>query len=109
MCGVWYPKSPLRLLAGWVAGSLDANASENGIPYVGRAVMPDQLHVFVRVRPAQVAGLFMGRTSQMMQAECWWLRRPQVLGSKPYLAGLIGYVSEQIVRRHIEHQRRLTA
>lgn len=109
---VWCPKYRKRVLVGQVAirldELLDEIAADNDWQIVAREVMPDHVHIFVRVRPpdspAEVARCFKGRTSRVLRAECAWLGRHRVLWSKSYFAASVGYVSEQTVRRYIEHQ-----
>ena len=109
---VWCPKYRRRLLGGRVAarlnGLLDEIAVDNDWEIVAREVMPDHVHVFVRVRPtgspAEVARRFKGRTSRVLRAELAWLGARRALWSKSYFAASIGYVSETTVRRYIEHQ-----
>jgi putative transposase len=109
---VWCPKHRRRLLVGRVAARLnellDEIAFDNAWEIVAREVMPDHVHIFVRVRPtdspAEVARRFMGRASRVLRAEFAWLGRKKVLWSKSYFAASVGYVSEQTVRRYIEHQ-----
>jgi len=109
---VWCPKYRGRLLGGRVAlclnELLDEIAGENDWQIVAREVMPDHVHIFVRVRPtdspAEVAAKFKGRTSRVLRAEFAWLERRRVLWSKSYFAASVGYVSKATVRRYIEHQ-----
>jgi len=87
---------------------LDEIAADNDWQIVARDVMPDHVHIFVRVRPtdspAEVARKVKGRTSRVLRAELAWLGRRRVLWSKSYFAASVGYVSEATVRRYIEHQ-----
>jgi putative transposase len=109
---VWCPKYRRRLLGGGVAARLnellDEIAFDNGWAIVAREVMPDHVHIVVRVRPtdslAEVARRFKGRTSRLLRAEFAWLGGKNVLWSTSYLAASVGYVSEQTVPRCIEHQ-----
>lgn len=109
---VWCPKYRTRVLGGRVAFRLnellDEIAAENDWQIVAREVMPDHVHIFVRVRPtdspAEVARRFKGRTSRVLGAEFAWLGRRRVLWSKSYFAASVGYVSESTVRRYIDHQ-----
>ncbi len=109
---VWCPKYRHRLLGGRVAlglnAVLDQVAAENAWVIVAREVMPDHVHLFVRVRtkdsPAEVVRRFKGRSSRVLRAQFPWLRRRKVLWSKSYFAASVGYVSETTVRRYIEHQ-----
>lgn len=109
---VWCPKYRRRILGGRVAarlnGLLEEIADDHGWEIVASEVMPDHLHIFVRVRatdsPAEVVRAFKGRTSRALRAEFPWLGRKRVLWSKSYFAASVGYVSESTVRRYIEHQ-----
>lgn len=109
---VWCPKYRKRLLGERVAvrlnGLLEEIADDHGWEIVASEVMPDHLHIFVRVRatdsPAEVVRAFKGRTSRALRAEFPWLGRKRVLWSKSYFAASVGYVSESTVRRYIEHQ-----
>ena len=108
---VWSPKYRRRLLGSRVAVRLlellDQIAGEHGWEIVAREVMPDHVHIFVRVRPtdspSEVVRLFRGRTSRVLRAEFPWLGRKAVLWSSSYFAASVGYVSEQAVGRYIEH------
>jgi putative transposase len=109
---VWCPKYRRQILRGRVAARLDQLlteiAAERGWNIVAKEVMPDHVHVFVRVgpsdSPAEVARQFKGRTSQVLRSEFPWLARQRVLWSKSYFAASVGYVSESTVRHYIEHQ-----
>jgi putative transposase len=109
---VWCPKYRRPLLGGRVAARLDELFDEiaagNGWQIVAREVMPDHVHIFVRVgptdSPAEVARRFKGRTWRVLRGEFAWLGRKKVLWSKSYFAASVGYVSEATVRRCIEHQ-----
>jgi putative transposase len=87
---------------------LDQIAVGDDWQIVASEVMPDHVHIFVRVRPtdwpAEVARRFKGRTSRVLRAEFAWLGHRRVLWSKSYFAASVGYVSEATVRRYIEHR-----
>ncbi len=109
MCCARYRR---RLLGGRVAVRLnellDEVAAENDWQIVAREVMPDHVHIFVRVRPtdspAEVARRFKGRTSRVLRCEFPWLGHKAVLWLKSYFVASVGYVSESTVQRCIEHQ-----
>jgi putative transposase len=79
---VWCPKYRRRVLGGRVARRLDELieriAGERGWQIVAHEVMPDHVHLFVRVGPADAPAA--------------------------YFAASVSYVSETTVRRDIEHQ-----
>ena len=110
---VWCPKYRRRVLGGRVARRLDELivqvADEHGWQIVAREVMPDHVHLFVRVgptdTPAAVVRAFKGRSSRVLRQEFPHLRTfAKVLWSPAYFAASVGYVSEATVRRYIEHQ-----
>jgi putative transposase len=110
---VWCPKYRPHDLRGRAAVRwgelLEQIAGEHGREIVAKEVMPDHVHVFVRVgptdAPAAVVRAFKGRTARALRAEYPHLRRfAKVLWSPSYFAALVGYVSESTVRRYIEHQ-----
>lgn len=110
---VWCPKYRRRVLGGRVAARcselLNQVAAEHGWEIVAAEVMPDRVHVFVRVgptdAPAAVVRAFKGRTARVLRQEFLYLRRfAKVLWSPSYFAASVGYVSESTVRRYIEHQ-----
>jgi putative transposase len=67
--------------------------------FVAKEVMPDHVHLLVRVGPADapaaVARAFKGRTARVLRGEFPYLRnRAKVLWSSPYFAASVGCVSE---------------
>ncbi len=110
---VWCPKYRRRVLGGRVAARcgelVEQIAAKHGWEIVGKEVMPDHVHLFVRVgstdAPAAVVRAFRGRTARVLRAEFLYLRRfAKVLWAPWYFAASVGYVSESTVRRCIEHQ-----
>jgi putative transposase len=110
---VWCPKYRRRILGGRVARRLsellEQIADEHGWQIVAKEVIPDHVHLFVRVgptdAPAQVVRAFKGRTARVLRCEFPYLRNhAKVLWSPSYFAASVGYVSELMVRRDIEHQ-----
>lgn len=110
---VWCPKYRRRILSGRVAVRcgelLEQIAAERGWEIVAQEVMPDHVHLFVRVgptdAPASVVRAFKGHTARVLREEFPYLRRfAKVLWSPSYFAASFDYVSESTVRRYIEHQ-----
>ena len=110
---VWWPKYRRRGLGGRVARRLgellEQIAAECGWQIVAKEVMPDHVHLLVRVgptdAPAAVVRVFKRRTARVLRQEFPQLRRfAKVLWSPSYFAASVGYVSESTVRRYIEHQ-----
>jgi putative transposase len=108
---VWCPKYRRRILGGRVARRcgelLGQIADEHGRRIVAKEVMPDHVHLFVRVGPsdasAAVVRAFKGRSARVLRQEFPHLRNhAKVLWSPWYFAASVGYVSESAVRRYIE-------
>ncbi len=110
---VWCSTYRRRVLGGRVAARcgelLEQIAAEHEWEIVAKEVMPDRVHLFVRVgptdAPAAVVRAFEGRTARVLREEFSYLRQfAKVLWSPSYFAAWVGYVSESTVRRYIEHQ-----
>jgi putative transposase len=96
---VWCPKYRRRVLGGRVARRLDellnAIADQHGWQIVAHEVMPDHVHLFVRVGPTDVPGAvvraFKGRTARVLRQEFPHLRNfAKVLWSPAYFAASVG-------------------
>jgi putative transposase len=110
---VWCPKYRRRILGGAVATRcaelVELIASEHNWEIVAKEVMPDHVHLLVRVgptgAPAVVVRAFKGRTARVRRAEFAYLRRfATVLWSPSYLVAWVGYVWELTVGRYVGHQ-----
>lgn len=110
---VWWLKYRRRVLSGRVAARcrqlLGQIADDHGGEIVVNEVMPDHVHLFVRVgatdAAAAVVRAFKGRAAGVLRAEFRYLRGlAKVLLSPSYVAASVGYVSESTVRRYLEHQ-----
>jgi putative transposase len=104
---VWCPKYRRRILGGRVARRLgellEQIADEHGWQIVANEVMPDHVHLFVRVGPtdaqAAVVRGFTGRTARVLCQEFPHLRNhAKVLWSPSYFAASVGYVWESTLR-----------
>ena len=107
------PEYRWRVLGGRVAARcgelLEQIAAEHGWEAVAREVIPDDVHLFVRVGPTDasvaVVRALGGRTARLLRAEFPYLRRfARVLRSPSYFAASVGCVSQSTVRRYSEHQ-----
>ena len=110
---VWRPKCRRRIAGGRVARGcgelLGRIGGEQGWRIVAKDVMPDHVHLFVRVgptdAPAAVVRAFKRRTARVLREEFPRLRYcAKVLWSLVCFAASVGYVSETTVRRDIQHQ-----
>lgn len=109
----WCPKYCRRILGGRVVDRLGVGlgqvADEHGWQIVATEVVPDHVHLFVRVgpsvAPASVVRAFRGRTARVLRHEFPYLpNHAKVLWPPSYCAASVGYVSESAVRRYVEHQ-----
>ena len=98
----WPGCSPLRELPGEIAG-------EHGWEIVAKEVMPDHVHLFVRVgptdapAPAPVVRALRGRTARVLRQEFRYVGRlARVLWSRSCFAASVGCVWGSMVRRYIE-------
>jgi putative transposase len=92
---VWCPKYRRRVLG--------------GRHIVVREVMPDRVHLPVRVGPADAPGAavraFTHHTARLLPHEFSQHGRfAKVLWSSSYFAASVGYVSESTMRSHIGHR-----
>jgi REP-associated tyrosine transposase len=110
---VWCPRYRGRIVGGRVAARcgerLEQVAGGHGGEIVATAVMPDHVHVFVRVgptgAPARVVRVFTGRTARVLGAGFRYLRRfATVLWSSLYVVASVGCVWGSTVRGDLEHQ-----
>jgi putative transposase len=102
-----------RVLGGRVARRcdelLEQIAAEHGWQIVAKEVMPDHVHLFVRVgpteAPAAAVRAFKACTARVLRQGFPYLRRlAPVVWSPSYFAASIGYVWESTVRDYLEHQ-----
>jgi putative transposase len=92
---VWCPRYRRRILGGRVAARcgelLEQIADQRRGQIVAKEIMPDHVHLFVRVGPADapaaVVRAFKGRTARVLRAKLGRLRRhANVLWSPSYFA-----------------------
>ena len=103
------PAASFGRVAGGLDDLLEQIADEHGGQIVAHEVMPDHVHLFVRVgpsdAPAAVVRALKGRTARVLRQEFPYLRNiATVLWSPAYLAASVGSVAETTARRSIEQQ-----
>ncbi len=110
---VWCPKYRRRILGGRFARRLDQLleqiATEHGWQIVAKEVMPDHVHMFVRVGPTERPRRRCGHSRAAQHGSCAKSSRTcagfaKVLWSPSYFGASVGCVSESTVRRCIEQQ-----
>jgi putative transposase len=86
----------------------DEGADEHGWQIVAREMIPEQVLLFVAVRVpdscVRMVRAVEGRTSWTRGQQFAWAARRQTLRSKSSFAASVGYLSEQWLRRSIEHR-----
>ena len=110
---VWCPKYRKNVLYGVVKDRLveliDAKCAEQGWTCEALEVMPDHVHLFVRVdpktSPARIAHQIKGSTSHALRVEFPHLRsKLPTLWSKSYFVASVGRVAEDTIRKYIDEQ-----
>jgi len=110
---VWCPKYRRSVLIDRISERLDQllrqKADEHGWTIIALEVMPDHVHIFVKVTqkdsPAYVANQFKGFTSRVLRQEFASLRsRLPTLWSRSYFVASVGAVSAETVQRYIDTQ-----
>lgn len=109
------PKYRKHVLTGLVAEHLKAllyqKAEELDVEIKGLEVRPDHVYLFIAAPPTDApqhfANQFKGYTSRILRQEFPHLRRRMpCLWSRSYYVGSVGHVSEDVIRKYIEAQRK---
>ncbi len=86
-------------------------AAEKGITIVKGNIRPDHIHVLVSApayfSPSKVAQLLKGKSSYKLQKEFPNLKKRywrQHIWSRGYFCATVGVVTEELVKKYIEHQ-----
>jgi len=90
---------------------LNAKATEIGVVIEIMEVMPDHIHLFVKTKPTAsphwVIQQLKGYTSRLMRREFKTLRtRLPSLWTRSYYIESCGHISEDVVKKYIEEQKR---
>ena len=112
---IWVPKRRRPVLVGRVAKDCERVVrevcAENRWEVLRLAVMPDHVHLFVRVSPdvavSEVARRVKGRTSHDLRRDHRQLLRLPSLWTRSYFCSTAGNVSGATIDRYIAEQARL--
>jgi len=112
---VFCPKRRKAVLTGGIAVDCEAlirqKCEEKGWQIIALEVMPDHVHLFVRVWPvtaaAEVVKEVKGLTSHELRETYPILKRLPSLWTRSYFAASVGNVSQEMIRRYIEAQKGL--
>jgi putative transposase len=110
---VFCPKRRKAVLLGNIATSADAlirnKCEEMGWSIIALDVMPDHVHLFLRVWPttsvAEIVKAVKGVTSHELINEYPELLKLPSLWTRSYFAASVGNVSQDTVRKYIEDQK----
>ena len=112
---IWCPKYRRKVLQAHIADRLkellNQKAAEIDIKIAICEVMPDHVHVFVKCKPTAsphwIVQQLKGYTSRIMRQEFEPLRtRLPTLWTRSYYCESCGHISEDIVKKYIEDQKR---
>ena len=111
---IWCPKYRRKVLVGLIEERLGQLLREKagliGISIEYLAIMPDHVHLFVKMRPVdspqQVIHALKGYTSRILRQEFSSLRtRLPSLWTRSYYIESVGHISESVVKKYIEEQK----
>ena len=112
---IWCTKYRRPLLSGDIESRLKAllaeKAAELSITIKAQEVMPDHVQIFVHTSPVYSAHVivqqFKGYTSRILRSEFPSLRsRVPTLWTRSYYAESVGHISEAVIRKYIEDQKK---
>ncbi len=110
---VFCPKRRKAVLTGDIARDCEAlirqKCDEHGWHVAALEVMPDHVHLFVRVWPTDSVAIVIkevkGLTSHELRLRYPILKRLPSLWTRSYFAASVGNVSQETIRRYIEAQK----
>ena len=113
---IWCPKYRRQVLVGEIEMRLkellNIKAGEIGVNIEKMEVMPDHVHLFVKTDPTMsphfVIQQFKGYTSRMLRQEFPHLKsKLPTLWTRSYYAESVGHISEVVVKKYIEEQKKV--
>ena len=111
---IWCPKYRRRVLTGNVETRLKEllleQATKNGYSIESMEVMPDHIHIFIKVDPTdsphKVVQQLKGFTSRMLRMEFQSLKtRMPTLWTRSYYCESVGHISEKTIEKYILVQK----
>ncbi len=112
---IWCPKYRRKVLTSPVSERLSIllleKADEIGVAIETMEIMPDHIHLFVKTKPTAsphwVVQQLKGYTSRILRQEFAPLRtRLPSLWTRSYYVESCGHISEDVVKKYIEDQKR---
>ena len=111
---IWCPKYRRKVLVGGVAERLRKlflqKADEIHIKVVEMEIMPDHVHLFVKMPPTYsphfIVQQLKGYTSRTIRKEFPFMKsRLPSLWTRSYYCESVGHISEETIRKYIEDQK----
>ena len=111
---IWCPKYRRRVLVNDVETRLKQllieQSTKNGYSIESMEVMPDHIHIFVKVDPTdsphKVVQQLKGYTSRMLRMEFPHLKtRMPTLWTRSYYCESVGHISQQTIEKYILDQK----
>lgn len=113
---IWCPKYRRKVLVEPIDARLkevlNDTANEHGWRIEKMKVLPDHVHIFIKINPtdniAYVVNRLKGVSSRVLREEFPSLKkRIPTLWTRSYYAESIGHISEETIRRYIEDQKKV--
>ena len=113
---IWCPKYRRKVLVEPIDARLkevlNDTANEHGWRIEKMEVLPDHVHIFIKINPtdniAYVVNRLKGVSSRVLREEFPSLKkRIPTLWTRSYYAESIGHISEETIRRYIEDQKKV--
>ncbi len=113
---IWCVKYRRKLLVGPVETRLKEiladTAAANGVEIKSMEVMPDHVHLFIHAAPVwsahSLVQRFKGISSRLLRSQFPHLRsKLPTLWTRSYYAETVGHISEAVIRKYIEEQKKV--
>ena len=87
-------------------------AEERGYVIETMEIMPDHVHLFIRIPPTisifDAVNKLKGKSSRLIREEFSWMKkRIPTLWTRSYYVESVGHISEDVVKKYIEDQKKV--
>lgn len=87
-------------------------ATERGYVIENMDIMPDHVHLFIRIPPNisifDAVNKLKGKSSRLIREEFPWMKkRIPTLWTRSYYVESVGHISEDVVKKYIEDQKKV--
>lgn len=113
---IWCSKCRRNVLTGDIESRLKdlviQKSNENGWSIENIEIMPDHLHLFIKATPSDsishIVSQLKGYTSSVLRNEFELLRtRLPTLWTRSFYVETIGHISESVIKKYIDDQKRI--